>query len=453
MDEQPFRASGSKPGASAGTALTRRGFVGAAAAAGALPALARPAIAQGSLKGTKLTVLVGVWYVPENNTQVDQLAAQVSADTGMEVKVERFAGDQLRAKLAAVVGSGRGGDLAVGVEFDTYLYASKLADMSDLAEAIGKDYGGWYDVARAACMVDGKWKSLCIGQAPAAWAYRVDQFQAAGLDKFPDSFAELLAAAKVLHGKGTPIGMSLGHATGDGRSTNYPVLWAFGGKEFEADGTTVALSSPETVKAVEWYAECYKYMAPGVTAWLDPDNNQAFLAGKCSATVNVNTIYLAARAAAPTTPAMATIAQNMNHGLWPKGPAGRFANYNINTWLSFAASENPEGQKAFLRAWFDRKFLVPWTKTGQSYFIPTLNGLDNEDIWPDDPKLKIFRELNKLNRIPGYSGPPTVAAAEAVNKFILVDMFAKACTGQATPAEAVKWAANEYELIAKKRRS
>ena len=171
--------------------------------------------------------------------------------------------------------------------------------MTDLADEIGKTYGGWFDVAQQACVVKGRWKALMIGQAPAAWNYRTDMFRAAGVEKFPDTFDELLVAARKLHAKGTPIGMTLGHAPGDGRSTNYPVLWAFGGKEFEADGKTVALNSPQTLKAVEWYTEMYKDMDPGVTAWLDPDNNQAFLAGKVSATVNVNTIYLAARAAAP----------------------------------------------------------------------------------------------------------------------------------------------------------
>ncbi len=428
-------------------AISRRSLLAAAAVA----PLATPAIAQNSLKGTKLTILAGNWYVPETNTMLDKLAADVGRDTGMEIRVERFAGDELGTKTAAVVGSGRGADLAVGVEFDTYLYASKLTDVTDIADAVGKQYGGWFDVAKGACMVGGRWKSLCIGQAPAAWNYRTDMFRDAGIDKFPDTFDGLLDAAKKLHAKGTPIGMTLGHASGDGRSTNYPMLWAFGGKEFADDGKTVAINSPGTLKAVEFYAELYKYFIPGTTAWLDPDNNQAFLSGKCSATVNVNTIYLASRAA--TDPARQNIAKNMDHGLWPRGPAGRFANYNINVWLPFASSQNKEGQKHFLRAWYDRKFLLPWTKVGQSYFIPTFTGFEKEDVWPEDPKLRIFRDLNKINRLPGYSGPPSQAAAEAVSKYVLVDMFAKACTGQLKPAEAVKWAEREYDQIAKKRRA
>src|SRR5580693_1318329 len=101
--------------------LTRRSFV-AATAAGATTALARPAIAQNSLKGTKLTVLVGQFYVPENNTQLDQLAVDLAKDTGMEIHVERLAGDELGVKTAAVIGSGRGADLSIGDEFVTYLY-------------------------------------------------------------------------------------------------------------------------------------------------------------------------------------------------------------------------------------------------------------------------------------------------------------------------------------------
>ena len=427
--------------------LTRRSLLAAAT----LP-LATPAIAQNALKGTKLTILAGNWYVPECNKMLDDLAAEVGKDTGMEIRVERFADAELATKTASIIGTGRGADLAVADEFTTFLYASKLNDVTDIADEAGKNYGGWQQAGKDACVVGGRWKSLCIGQAPAAWAYRTDMFKAAGIDKFPDTFADLTKAAKALQAKGTPIGMTLGHAGGDGRSTNYPVLWAFGGQEFDKDGK-VTLNSAGTLAAIEWYKEIYQYFIEGTTAWLDPDNNQAFLSGKCSATVNVNTIYLSSRAAAPTDPVKKNIVDNMDHGLWPKGPAGRFANYNINVWLPFASSPNKEGQKHFLRAWYSRAFLPKWTKTGQSYFIPTFTGFDKEDVWPEDPKLKIFRELNKINRLPGYSGPPTPAAAEAVAKFVLVDMFAKACTGQMKPKEAMDWATKEYEQIAKKRRT
>jgi multiple sugar transport system substrate-binding protein len=418
----------------------------------AQPQAAAPAAGNkptGSLAGTNLTILAGEWYVPETNKMLDDLVANLGKESGMNAKVER-PGQQMAAKIATIIESGVGGDVAIMADTDPFLYGDKLTDVSGIAAEIDKSWGGWYDVAKQSCIIDGKWRALSIGHAPCAWNYRTDMFKAAGVEKFPDTYDELTEAAAKLHAKGTPIGMTLGHAGGDGRSTNYPVLWSFGGKEFEKDGRTVALDSPETLKSIEWYVKTFKYMDPGVTAWLDPDNNQAFIAGKVSATTNVNTVYLAARTAAATDPERKKLIENMDHANWPSGPAGRVASHNINLWGPFNASKNKDGQMAFFRAFYDKKFLVPWTKTGQSYFIPPLADIEKEDAWPDDPKLKIFRELNKINRVIGWEGPPTRAVAEMVSKFVLVDMYANAVTGKMTPVEAMKWAANEYKQAAAK---
>ena len=426
----------------------------AAQASPAVQAAAKPAAPNPALRGTSLTVIAGNSYVPEQNGLVDQLVAKLAADTGMTAKVERFADAEMDTKVASIVETGVGGDVCVLRDFDAYLYGEKLADVTDVATEVGNQWGGWYDIAPQTCVVNGKWRAIMFGQAPAAWNYRTNMFKAAGLDKFPDTFDELLVSARKLYDKGTPVGMTLGHAPGDARSTNYPVLWAFGGKEFEADGKTVAINSAETIKACEWYAEMFKVMDPGVTAWLDPDNNQAFLAGKVSATINVNTIYLAARTAAndPAKPdaSRKELIETMDHANWPSGPAGRFGQYNINLWGLFASSKNVEGGKAFLRAWHNPEFLDKWTKVGQSYFIPPVKGIENRDVWPDDPKLKIFRELNKVNRLPGTPGPPTRSAAQAVYNFVIADMFANAATGKMKPAEAAAWAENEYKQIVAK---
>jgi multiple sugar transport system substrate-binding protein len=445
------KAADSKP-AAAPAATTAAPAAPAATTAPAAPATtvataAKPAAA---LKGTNLTILAGEWYVPDTNKMLDDLVATIGRESGMNAKVER-PGQQMTAKIATIIESGVGGDIAIMADTDPFLYGDKLVDTTEVALEIEKAWGGWYDVAKQSCIVNGRWRALSIGHAPCAWNYRTNMFQDAGVAKFPDTFDGLLEAAKKLHAKGTPIGMTLGHAGGDGRSTNYPVLWSFGGKEFEKDGKTVALESDATLKSIEWYVEMFKYMDPGVTAWLDPDNNQAFLAGKVSATTNVNTIYLAARAdAAKGNEDRKKLIETMDHANWPSGPAGRFANYNINLWAGFSASKNREGQMAFFRAFYDKKFLVPWTKTGQSYFIPPLADIEKEDAWPDDPKLKIFRELNKINRVIGWEGPPTRAVAEMVSKFVLVDMYAQAATGKMKPAEAMKWAADQYKQAAAK---
>jgi multiple sugar transport system substrate-binding protein len=177
--------------------LTTTAALGGGSLLGAGGIRPRPARAQGSLKGTKLTIIAGDWYVPETNKMLDDLVASLSKDTGMDVRVERFAGEQQVAKAAAIVGSGQGGDIAVVRDFDAYLYADKLIDVTDLANEVGKTYGGWFDVAQQACVVKGRWKALMIGQAPAAWNYRTDMFRAAGVEKFPDTFDELAPDAEL----------------------------------------------------------------------------------------------------------------------------------------------------------------------------------------------------------------------------------------------------------------
>jgi multiple sugar transport system substrate-binding protein len=420
------------------------------AAAAAAPTTAPAAVAapaSGTLKGTTLDVLAGVFYVPANNTQTDDLGKKLSADTGMKVNIQRL-GTQQQAKIDAIIETGAGADMFICADTDLYLYNSKLLDVSAVAKDIDAAWHGWYDVAKQACIVNGKWRGLMLGQAPDAWNWRPDFFKAAGINAFPDTYDDLLAAAITLKGTGKPIGMTLGHAGGDARSTNYPVLWAFGGAEFSADGTQVTIDSPETRKAIDWYTKAFQTMPSAVLSWLDPDNNQAFLAEQVSATTNVNTIYLAGRDSKDAN--QKRIAGLMDFAIWPQGPAGRYGCFNINHWAGFASTKNPDGVNAWMAAWFDKKFLVPWTKTGSSYFVPALKDIETEDAWPDDPKLKIFRNLNQINRMLGWKGPPTRAVAESIAKFTLTDMFAQAVTAKMTPDQAISWASDQYKsFIAK----
>src|SRR5207244_7503042 len=167
-----------------------------------------------SLKGTKLTIIGGNSYVPAQDGELDALVKQLSQDTGMDAKIERFADAQMDAKVAAVIESG-GADVAVLRDTDPHLYANKLLDVTDIAMELDTSWGGWYDVAKQAGIVDEIGRALMLGQAPAAWNWRPDFFKAAGVPKFPDTFDELLAAAQKMKAYGKPIGMSLGHAPGD----------------------------------------------------------------------------------------------------------------------------------------------------------------------------------------------------------------------------------------------
>ena len=57
-----------------------------------------------------------------------------------------------------------------------------------------------------------------------------------------------------------------------------------------------------------------------------------------------------------------------------------------------------------------------------------------------------FKVAAKLGQAPGFAGLPNQKAAEALSKYIVTDMYAKAVQGM--PAEeAVKWAEGELKKI------
>jgi multiple sugar transport system substrate-binding protein len=58
-----------------------------------------------------------------------------------------------------------------------------------------------------------------------------------------------------------------------------------------------------------------------------------------------------------------------------------------------------------------------------------------------------FKTASRRGRHMGFAGAPDKKAAEAWNKYIIVDMYAQAASGKMKPEESVKWAAGELRKI------
>ncbi|NBT93528.1 MAG: extracellular solute-binding protein [Chloroflexi bacterium] len=173
--------------------------------------------------------------------------------------------------------------------------ANGLADVSDIADFLGKEGGGYLPAAPFQQVVDGKWLGIPMGQHNWFVNYRQDYFKEEGVDAFPDTWDEALKVGTKLKAKGRPFGVCMSdQASGDGNANARLLLWAFGGKEFNPDGT-LALDSKETLASLEFAIELHnKANDPGGVGYNDASNNQGFLAGKLSMALNVNTIYLPA---------------------------------------------------------------------------------------------------------------------------------------------------------------
>jgi multiple sugar transport system substrate-binding protein len=394
-------------------------------------------------KGAKLRVLRWSRFVQGDIDQYMKNVAAFTAKTGVEVRVDNEGWEDVRPKAAVAANTGAGPDIILSTNDDANLYPDKLMDVTDLAEYLGKKYGGWYSGVQAYLRPDGKkWIGLGLGTAGAMLLYRQSMIKAAGFDSVPKDTAGFLAMMKALHAKGTPGGMALGNATGDGLWCNW-LIWSHGGKLVDQNNKVV-IDSPETLKALEYSKELYATFAPGTLSWLDPNNNKAFLDGQVAITNNGISIYYAAKNSQE--PKVKDLAQDINHANYPIGPVGQpteshlFFNQMIMKYTKY-----PQAAKEFLRFMMEAEQFDPWLAAAGGYISQPLAAYEKNPIWTSDPKHTPYRDATKNMRPTGYAGKLGYASAGAGADFIVVNMVAEAASGSKTPKEAMERAQKRAE--------
>jgi ABC-type glycerol-3-phosphate transport system substrate-binding protein len=389
-------------------------------------------------------------FIPASDQLLrSQIVPECQRALGIKLNVEMVNANDIQARVTSAVQSGSGPDIILALNNWPQLYTDSLADVSDVAEKLGADQGGYYSISKAVATKGNKWIGVpwCIGGGLVAW--RKSWFQEIGHDKFPDTWDGLQAAGKTLKAKGRPIGQALSHSFGDPPGFWYPWLWSWGGKEVDSDGKTVALDSKETVASVEaavpfWNDAC----DTGGLAWDDSSNNRAFLSGSISATNNGASIYLEAKRKPDVylTEKGTPMYQDILHAPLPKGPGGQFNLPGPFTNMLMGYSKNQAAAKQLI-SWVNSKpIFEQWYTSQQGYTLGATKDWAQDPVWQKDPVLLPFRSLPDEGRLMGYAGPPGRASAEAQTKYIIVDMYAKAVQGMA-PADAVKWAHGELVKV------
>lgn len=394
-------------------------------------------------KGAKLRVLRWSRFVQGD---IDAYMANVKRfieKTGIEVRVDNEGWEDVRPKAAVAANTGAGPDIILSTNDDANLYPDKLLDVTDLAEYLGKKYGGWYPAGEAFMRPDGKkWIGLPLGAAGSLIVYRDSLVKAAGFDTFPKDTDGFLKLYKALKEKGTPGGMALGNATGDSVWTNW-LVWAFGGKLVDASNKVV-IDSPETLKALEYAKELYANFIPGTLSWLDPNNNKAFLDGQIAVTNNGISIYYAAKNSQD--PKVKEMASDINHAVFPVGPVGvpteshLFFNQMVMKYTKY-----PQAAKEFLRFMMEQEQFDPWLQGAGGYVAQPLRAYEKSAIWSSDPKNTPYRDSVKNLRPAGYAGKLGYASAGAAADFIIPNMVAEAASGSKTPKEAAERAQKRAE--------
>jgi ABC-type glycerol-3-phosphate transport system substrate-binding protein len=368
---------------------------------------------------------------------------------GMKIRFETINANDIQARVTAAIQAGTGPDIIMALNNWPQLYATSLADVSDVTEEIGKEQGGYYDMCKTVGTYQGKWIGVPWAVGGGLVVYRKSWLADIGYEQFPVTWDEWHDAGKKWKAKGHPIGQTLGHTFGDAPGFWYPYLWSWGGKEVEADGKTVALNSKETIESVKFAVPFWNDCCdPGGLAWDDSSNNRAFLSGTIAATNNGASIYLEAKKKpeAYLTEKGTPMKDDISHAPLGSGAAGHFNLPGPFIDMVMGYSKNQQAAKDFLRWVHQKPVFGEWFTSQQGYTDGATKFWENDPVWNLDPVLKPFRELPNAGRLMGYAGPPSQKAAEVQTKYIIVDMYAKAVQGM-KPEDSVKWAHDELVKV------
>jgi multiple sugar transport system substrate-binding protein len=421
-----------------------------AAGSGGLAAILASGRAPAYAQGTTVHWLRWADFVPSSDQLLKgKITQECQKALGMRLNLETINANDLQARITASIQSATGPDIIMALGNWPQLYADSLADAADVAEEIGKDQGGYYDISRQVATVGNKWIGVpwCVGGGLVA--YRKSWLHEVGYDTFPENWDKFRDAGKKLKAKGHPIGQTAGHTFGDAPGWWYPFLWSWGGKEVEADGKTVALNSKETLESVKFAVPLWKdTMDEGGLAWDDTSNNRAFLSGTISATNNGASIYLEAKKKPDSyqTEDGKPMKDDILHAKIPGGSGGQFNLPGPFTDMLMKYSQNQKPAKDFLRWMHSKPVFEEWFTSQQGYTDGASKFWEADPVWNGDPVMRPFKDIPAGGRLAGYAGPPNRKSAEVITKYIIVDMYAKAIQGMA-PEEAVKWAHDELVKI------
>jgi multiple sugar transport system substrate-binding protein len=433
------------------TTLTRRNILkGGTALVGGMAGILATGRAPAFAQSTTVHWLRWNDFVPASDQLLrKELLPAAEKELGIKVNLETVNGNDLQPRVTASVQSASGPDLIMIFNNQSALYAESVVDLSDLAEEVSSREGGLYKYSRAVTSDGKKFNSMPWTIVGAMNAYRKSWFEEIGVTKFPETWDAYYDAGKKLKATGRPLGQAVSHSFGDPPTFVYPLMWSFGGREVEADGKTVAINSKNTIDSVKFMTSFYKDTCDeGGLAWDDTSNNRAFLSQTISSTLNGASIYIESLRNPDKyiTEKGAQLKTDILHAPLPKGPQGQFGLHTFFSHMLMNYSPNQKAAKDLLRWLHTPANYEKWFISQKGFATPPTVQWESHELWVADPVMDPFKVAGKLGQAPGFAGPAGKQAAEALTKYVIVDMYAKAIQG-ASAEDAVKWAEGELKKI------
>jgi multiple sugar transport system substrate-binding protein len=385
-------------------------------------------------KGASLRMLRPVRFVQPDEDVFRANAAKFTEKTGVPVKVDFVGWEDINQQTAVTSNSGAGPDIIIGFSDAPHIYADKLIELTEVADYLGKRYGGWMFLAEkyGRRYKSDAWIGLPFGASGGPLVYRKSVVQAAGFERVPDDHAGYLDLCRKLQKAGKPAGFALGNAVGDANGFASWLLWSHGAALLDEEGN-VSINSKETIAALNYLKQLYPTFIAGTISWNDVSNNRAYSAEDISLTANGVSLYFSLK----NDPATRAIADDSEHQFLPMGFAktSPMGGLTLNA-MVFKHSPCPNAAKAFLQFMLEREQYEPWLNANSGYWAHPLSAYGDAAVWSGDPKVRIFKDTMANKYWTGYKGPISSASGAVNADYVLVQMCASVATDAATPEAA-----------------
>jgi multiple sugar transport system substrate-binding protein len=350
--------------------LTRRGALAGLSATSALAVLPRGLRAQEE-------VMLRWWSPQGAPAQLEayqaQIAAFEAANPGIRVVFESTSDEGYAPQLAAAFSSGEVPDIVTHLPSfaaQSYYAQGLIEPFDDVIAAIGEAdyYPGSNDVFRAP---DGRYVGTGIGNTAANMLWvRTDLMEQAGIAAIPRTWDELRAACQAMQKDGI-YGAPLPYGQNSMTSLIFiGFIHGAGGQVFTPE-LEVAIDSPETRAALEFYGSMRELCPPGATSYSWGESLTAFVSG-----ATATGIY-AGRVLANVNEQNPAIADSVTCAEYPTISAD-VPHWTFNDFPSVfipAQSQQKEAAKAFAAYLFQPPGYVQQLLAAPGHVLPVLQSI------------------------------------------------------------------------------
>jgi multiple sugar transport system substrate-binding protein len=401
----------------------------------------------------KLTVIHRTEYFEEAQTLFREAVAEFAAENNVELDIsttnpEAF-GDFL-GKMSAAVRAGNPPDFAYtsNVSIPQMHLLDLLEDVTDVVEEAISRYGNVMPGINAekTGQFDGRWKAVPFLATTTGAFIRGDKLQELGIDpQSLETWEQRREAALAMSDPDNEF-WGWGHTvnqSGDGWGIATSILNAFLGHFTDETGQIVQFNSPETIAAFEFVRETYdrngKYapaLPPGVEAWGDLSNNEAWLAGNIGYSHNAFSMYAASKR--DNNPVFEkTVLLTMpraNNGDSRDGGT-------VGGWLTiFKGSKNVDLAKELALDLLNPENFTPMAEVAGGLFMPAYENLWTEELLAADPNYAIIKEQVSVTDPfigPYWPAQPSAQIDAIRAQGVLEQAMGNVISGRMTSEEAV----------------